>query len=169
MGERENMSTSPQSVCPGISELDKIACKLDAVLSSMADGFFIIADDWKVTYANRVVLSYPAAGDIVGKNILHQYSRIRPLLKGLLKARKSKVPVRCDAFIDFAGIWLELNIHPLPGAELAVYARDPADSAIDSVSFFALSPSMVATGVISIAAILSKLISILASRPKFWA
>ena len=124
MGERENMSTSPQSVCPGISELDKIACKLDAVLSSMADGFFIIADDWKVTYANRVVLSYPAAGDIVGKNILHQYSRIRPLLKGLLKARKSKVPVRCDAFIDFAGIWLELNIHPLPGAELAVYARD---------------------------------------------
>ena len=69
MGERENMSTSPQSVCPGISELDKIACKLDAVLSSMADGFFIIADDWKVTYANRVVLSYPAAGDIVGKNI----------------------------------------------------------------------------------------------------
>ena len=45
-------------------------------------------------------------------------------MKGLLKARKSKVPVRCDAFIDFAGIWLELNIHPLPGAELAVYARD---------------------------------------------
>ena len=124
MGERANMATITQSACSGINELNKIACKLDAVLSSIADGFFIIAADWKVTYANQVVLSYPSAGDIVGKNILHQYSRVRPLLKGLLKAKKYHVPTRCEAFVDFAGIWLELNIHPLPEAELAVYARD---------------------------------------------
>ncbi len=124
MGEWAKMTTIPKSVCSGINELDKISCKLDAVLSSMADGFFIIAADWKVTYANKVVLSHPTAGDIVGRNILYQYSRVRPLLNGLLKARKYHIPARCEAFVDFAGIWLELNIHPLPEAELAVYARD---------------------------------------------
>ncbi|HWR30418.1 MAG TPA: sensor domain-containing diguanylate cyclase [Negativicutes bacterium] len=103
---------------------NNVKVKLDAALAYITDGFFIIDEAWNVSYANHPVLSYFSTQGFVGKNILCDFPRVGKLLRGLLRAKTRQVPVRCDAHIEFADTWVELNIHPLPEGELAVYARD---------------------------------------------
>ncbi len=102
----------------------EMRARLDAAMSYISDGFFILDNEWNVFYANRPILCHPLVPDFVGKNILRDFPKSGPLLRGLLRAKRSGNRVRCAAHIEYADIWLEMNVHPLPDGELAVYVRD---------------------------------------------
>jgi PAS domain-containing protein len=103
--------------------------RLDAFMSCMADGFFVVDDNWIITFANRALLSNPLAHDFVGKNILDDFPRVEVFYQHLMNVRTNRVSARCTDFVPLANSWIELNIHPMPDGGMAVYVRKlPAPS-----------------------------------------
>ena len=97
--------------------------KFDAIMSSISDGFFLLDNNWVVTFANRALLSNPVAADFVGKNIIEDFPRVEEFHESFLNVKKTKESERRTAYIPFAKVWIELNIHPLSDDGMAVYVR----------------------------------------------
>ena len=97
--------------------------KFDAIMSSISDGFFLLDNNWVVTFANRALLSNPLAADFVGKNIIEDFPRVKEFHESFLNVKKTKESERRTAYIPFAKVWIELNIHPLSDDGMAVYVR----------------------------------------------
>jgi PAS domain S-box-containing protein len=96
-------------------------------LESIADAFFTLDPQWRITYANhraKTLWGQPH-GDYLGKNVWEEFPESESLIFGeqLRKAMAEQVTVDFEGFYPPWRTWLSVRVYPSPEG-LAVYFRD---------------------------------------------
>ena len=112
------------------SELQKAQEKSEAILKSISDGFVVIDQEWRYTYANEAagVFLKTSAGELIGKNVFEAFPEAKGTIfeKNFRKTFEEIVPVSFEAFYPPLKSWFECRCYP--SAEgISVFFRDKTE------------------------------------------
>jgi PAS domain S-box-containing protein len=98
------------------------------ILESIADPFYAVDADWRLTYVNKKteVLWGRPQEDLVGRVLWSLFPKPEET-KGYdehLRAMAERMPVRFETFSPNLHFWVSVNIYPTADGGLAVYFRD---------------------------------------------
>jgi len=108
-------------------ELEKAYEENDEIIESISDGFFVLDEDFNVTYWNQSATEIldVSRDDIVGKNLFevfpsHKYNNYK---RHYLRALKKHNQTQFEQFISENELWIEVNLYPKRNG-IAVHFKD---------------------------------------------
>ncbi|HEX7117661.1 MAG TPA: ATP-binding protein [Longimicrobiales bacterium] len=123
--ERVNRLLARERMLRG--EAEAARARMEETLDRIADGFYALDGDWRITYANRRVetlLGRPRA-EIVGQRLWDLIPDVRgtAVERAYRRAMAEQAPVRFETYSERFGRWFEVRAYPSPRG-LSVYYTD---------------------------------------------
>lgn len=100
---------------------------LNELLDNLGDGFIAMDRNFTITYWNRTAeeLLHASRQQMIGKNVWHLYPDAVDTIfyQEYHRAIKENVPVNFEAYVQTAGMWMEVSAYPSEG-QLSVFFKN---------------------------------------------
>jgi len=111
----------------GRNEADAARQRIDAVLASIADAFYLLDRDWRFTYVNDAAepLLQTTRGALLGRTLWEAFPGVEgsPFEGPYREAMTHGRVTSCEAYFPPLGTWFDVRTYPWPGG-LMVHFRD---------------------------------------------
>ena len=112
---------------PKIGDQHKPKADFRSIVESITDGFFILDNDWIITYWNKEIekISGIPKKNIIGQSFWQFFSNLGnlKLYSECRRAKQENEPVRFEEFYEAGNIWLEVQAYPSE-AGLSVFFKN---------------------------------------------
>lgn len=116
-----------------LKELTRYKSRLETILESITDGFFVLDLDWRFIYINTIAASLynRSPEDLIGTCIWdlvprERESELRPLLEKALEGQKGYHDLR---YFSELGMWIEVDVYVTPEG-IAINSKDVTEREI---------------------------------------
>jgi len=109
-----------------VTEAQEATAHLRRLLDSMADGYYTLDSDWRVTYINRKGVEILGHTGLVGQIIWDEFPGSAELLHDLFDQALAGEAVESEIYYEPLGGWFEVRVFPMdPG--VAVHFREVSE------------------------------------------
>jgi PAS domain S-box-containing protein len=109
-------------------DIAEMRARLDEIIESVADAFFTVDSDWRITAMNTAAerQSGVECASVLGQVVWTAFPNLKgsPFEEALLRAMRERTATSGEHYYEPNGAWYVTNLRPLASGGLAIYVRD---------------------------------------------